>query len=129
MRHYFEPEHSANLRWQISLPLLLRHFWIVGWLVGVDPTVLSCTSTPPPWIQLSPIKAMKHQPTRLNCRVGLEGVGVSVIGLHLNLSLRPSLITDRLVGSRPPYDSTVELGWMMCHCLNSVWRPGWVNLW
>ena len=28
-----------------------------------------------------------------------------------------SLISDRLVGSRPPYDSTVELGWLTCHGL------------
>ena len=33
--------------------------------------------------------------------------------------LHSSLIPDRLVGSRPPYDSTVELGWLMCHGLNA----------
>ena len=27
------------------------------------------------------------------------------------------LISDRLVGSGPPYDSTVELGLLMCHGL------------
>ena len=28
--------------------------------------------------------------------------------------LHSSLIPDCLVGSGPPYDSTVELGWVMC---------------
>ena len=30
------------------------------------------------------------------------------------------LVLFYLVGSRPPYDSTVELGWLMCHGLKSV---------
>ena len=28
-----------------------------------------------------------------------------------------SLVPDNLVCIRPPYDSTVELGWVMCHGL------------
>ena len=52
---------------------------------------------------------MTHQTTRLNCSVGLKGVGVCVIGLQLDFPLNSSLIPDRLVGSRPPYDSLVGL--------------------
>ena len=44
-------------------------------------------------------------------------IGVCVIGLQLDFFHLSSLIPDRLVGSRPPYDSTVELGWLMCHGL------------
>ena len=51
---------------------------------------------------------------QLLSRVGLGPVGVCVIGLQLECVLHSSLIPDNLVGSRPPYDSTVELGWLMC---------------
>ena len=63
------------------------------------------------------LKAMTHQPTQLLSRVELEPVGVCVIGLQLNFFHHFSLIPDCLVGFRPPYDSTVELGWLMCHGL------------
>ena len=42
-----------------------------------------------------------------------------------------SLIPDGLVRSRPPYDSTVELGWLMCHGLegyNIKIETGWKEL-
>ena len=58
-----------------------------------------------------------HQPTQLLSWVRSGPVGVCVIGLQLNFLLNSSLIPDSLVGSRPPYDSPVELGWMMCHGL------------
>ena len=61
---------------------------------------------------------MTHQPTQLLSRIGSGPVGVCVIGLRLDFFLHSSLIPDSLVGSRPPYDSTVELGWLMCHGLN-----------
>ena len=66
------------------------------------------------------LKAMTHQPTQLLSRVGLGPVGMCVIGLQPDFFLHSSLIPDCLVGSRPPYDSTVELGWVMCHGLKSV---------
>ena len=45
---------------------------------------------------------------------------VCVIGLQLDFLLHLSLIPDSLVGFRPPYDSTVELGWVMCHGLKGT---------
>ena len=63
------------------------------------------------------IKAMTHQPTQLLSWVGLGPVGVCVIGLQLDFSLHSSLVPDNVVGIKPPYDSTVELGWLMCHGL------------
>ena len=60
---------------------------------------------------------MTHQPTELLSRVGSGPVGVCVTGLQLDFFLHSSLIPDDLVGSRPLYDSTVELGWLMCHGL------------
>ena len=63
------------------------------------------------------LKAMTHQPTQLLSRIGSGLVGVCVIGLQLDFFLHSSLIPDSLVGSRPHYDSTVELGWLMCHGL------------
>ena len=63
------------------------------------------------------LKAMTHQPTQLLSRVGSGPVGICVIGLQLDFFLHSSLITDYSVESRPPYDSTVELGWLMCHGL------------
>ena len=60
---------------------------------------------------------MTHQPTQLLSRVGSGPVGICVIGLQLEFSLHSSLVPDCLVGSGPPYDSTVELGWLMCHGL------------
>ena len=65
------------------------------------------------------IKAMTHQPTQLLSRDGSGPVGVCVIGLQLDSFLHSSLISDDLVRSRPPYDSTVELGWLMCHGLQT----------
>ena len=65
----------------------------------------------------SGLKAMTHQPTQLLSWVGLEPVGVCVIGLQLESLLHSSLVPDCLVGSGPPYDSTVELGLVMCHSL------------
>ena len=65
----------------------------------------------------SPLKAMTHQPTQLLSQVWLGSVGVCVIGLQFNVLLHSSLVPDCLVGSRLPYDSTVELGWVMCHGL------------
>ena len=56
---------------------------------------------------------MTHQPTQLLSRIGSGLVGVCVIGLQLYFFLHSSLIPDSLVGSRPPYDSTVELGWLI----------------
>ena len=50
-------------------------------------------------------------------RVGSGPVGVCVIGLQLNFLLHSSLVPDCLVGSGHPYNSTVELGWVMCHGL------------
>ena len=71
---------------------------------------------------IASLKAMTHQPTQLLSRVWSGPVGVSVIGLHIFPSfpffLHSSLIPDCLVGSGPTYDSTVELGWLMCHGLN-----------
>ena len=64
------------------------------------------------------IKAMTHQPTQRLSRVGSGPVGICVIDLQLDSFLHSSLIPDDLLGSRPPYDSTVELGWLMCHGLN-----------
>ena len=55
-------------------------------------------------------------------RVGSGPVGVCVIGLQLDFPLHSSLIPDGLVGSRPPCDSTVELGWVMCHGLYTIKR-------
>ena len=60
---------------------------------------------------------MTHQPTQLLSRVWSGPVGVCVIGLQLNFPLHSSLVPDNVVGIRPPYDSTVELGWLMCHGL------------
>ena len=64
------------------------------------------------------IKAMTHQPTQLLSRVWSGPVGICVIGLQLDFLLHSSLIPDSLVGSRPTYDSTVELGWVMCRGLS-----------
>ena len=63
---------------------------------------------------------MTHQPTQLLSLVGLGPVGVCVIGLQLDFLLHSSLVPDCLVGSGPPYNSTVELGWVMCHGLKSL---------
>ena len=60
---------------------------------------------------------MTHQPTQLLSRVGSGPVGVCVIGLQLDFFLHSSLIPDCLVGSGPTYDSTVELGRVMCQGL------------
>ena len=61
---------------------------------------------------------MTHQPTQLLSRVWSGPVGICVIGLQLDFFLHSSLFPDCLVGSGPTYDSTVELGWVMCHGLN-----------
>ena len=61
------------------------------------------------------VKAMTHQPTQLLSWVESGPVGICVIGLQLDFFLHSSLIPDCLVGSGPTYDSTVELGWVMCH--------------
>ena len=58
---------------------------------------------------------MTHQPTQLLSRVGSGSVGICVKGLQLDLLLYSSLVPNFLVGSWPPYDSTVKLGWVMCH--------------
>ena len=63
------------------------------------------------------VKAMTHQPTQLLSRGWSGPIGVCVIGLQLDFFHQFSLIPDCLVGSRPTYDSTVELGWLMCHGL------------
>ena len=63
------------------------------------------------------LKAMTHQPTQLLSRVWSGPVGICVIGLQLDFFLHCSHIPDSLVGFTPPYDSTVELGWVMCHGL------------
>ena len=60
---------------------------------------------------------MTNQPTQLLSRVGSGRVGICVRGLQLNVFLHSSLIPDCLVGSGPTYDSTVELGWVMCRGL------------
>ena len=60
---------------------------------------------------------MTPQPTQLLSRVWSGPVGICVIGLQLYFPLHSSLIPDCLVGSGPTYDSTVELGWLMCHGL------------
>ena len=64
------------------------------------------------------LKAMAHQPTQLLSLVGSGPVGVCVIGLQLDSLLHSSLVPDSLIGSSPPYGSTVELGWVMCHGFN-----------
>ena len=61
--------------------------------------------------------AMTHQPAQLLSRVRSGPVGIYVMALKLDLFLHSSLIPDCLVGSGPTYDSTVELGWLMCHGL------------
>ena len=48
--------------------------------------------------------------------------------LQLDFSLHSSLVPDNLVGIRPPYDSTVELGWLMCHGRGWGWGGGLVVL-
>ena len=72
---------------------------------------------------------MTHQPTQLLSRVGLGTVGVCVISLQLDFVLHSSLIPDSLVGFSPPYDSTVELSWVMCHytCTCLVYGEGGLN--
>ena len=60
---------------------------------------------------------MTHQPTQLLSRVVSGPVCVCVISLQLDSLLHSSLVPDCLVGSMPPYYSTVELGWVMCHGL------------
>ena len=57
---------------------------------------------------------MTHQPTQLLSWFGSGPVGVCVMGLQLEFLLQSSLVPDCLVGSRPPYDPTVELGLVMC---------------
>ena len=66
-------------------------------------------------------KAMTHKPTQLFSLVWSGQVGVCVIGLQLDFLLHSSLIPDSLVGFRPPYDSTVELGGVICHGLIQTW--------
>ena len=66
------------------------------------------------------VKAMTHRPTQMLSRVGSGPVGVCVIGLQLDFLLHSSLVPDCLVGSRRPYDSTVELGWVMCYGLKAI---------
>ena len=68
---------------------------------------------------------MSHQPTPLLSRVRSGPVGVCVIGLQLDFLLHSSLVPDCLVGSRPSYDSTVELGQVMCHGLYSPVALTW----
>ena len=63
---------------------------------------------------------MTHQPTQLLSQVGSGSVGICVIGLQLDFLLHSSLVPDCLVGSGLPYDSTVELGWLMCHGLKTL---------
>ena len=65
------------------------------------------------------LKAMTPQSTQLLSWVGSGPVGVCVIGLQLDFLLHSSLIPNGLVRSRPLSDSTVELGWVMCHGLQS----------
>ena len=67
------------------------------------------------------VKAMTHQPTQLLSWVRSRPVGVCVIGLQLDLLLHSRLVSDRLVGSGPPYDSTVELGWVISPDLYMYW--------
>ena len=59
------------------------------------------------------LKAMTTDDTSTNSTVESRRVGTSWFFLH------SSLIPDCLVGSGPTYDSTVELGWLMCHGLNN----------
>ena len=70
------------------------------------------------------LKAMTHQPTQLLSRVGSGSVGICVIGLQLDFLLHSSLVPDCLVGSGLPYDSTVELGLLMCHGLKVNYLAG-----
>ena len=63
---------------------------------------------------------MTHQPTQLLSWFELGPVGVCVIGLQLDFPLHFSLVPNNLVGIRPPYDSTVEFGWLMCHGLKGL---------
>ena len=44
---------------------------------------------------------------------------VCVMALQLDVFLHSSLIPDSIFGFNPPYryDTTVDLGWMMCHGL------------
>ena len=65
-------------------------------------------------LALISLKAMTHQPTQLLSRVWSGPVGICVTGLQLDFCLHSSLIPGCLVGSGPTYDSTVELGWLMC---------------
>ena len=74
---------------------------------------------------------MTHQPTQLLSQVGSGPVGICVIGLQIDFPLHSSLVPDNLVGITPSYDSTVELGWLMCHglkmhetCLIIIHDPG-----
>ena len=71
---------------------------------------------------------MTHQPTQLLSRVWSGPVGVCVIGLQLDFFLHSSLIPDCLVRSGPTCDSTVELGWLMCHGIIVRFRFGPVSI-
>ena len=101
----------VNRNYDISL-LLLRHMTKEGYDLWQASSILQ-------FCCYCNVKAMTHQPTQLLSLVKLEPVGVYVIGLQLDFSNHFSLIPDCFVGSRPPYDSTVELGWLMCHGLYS----------
>ena len=70
--------------------------------------------------------AMTHQLPQLLSRVRSGPVGVCVKDLQLDCLLHSSLVQDCLVRSGRPYDSTVELGWAMCHGLYLVskWEAG-----
>ena len=66
-----------------------------------------------------PIETEGHD-TSTNSTVESGRVGTSWYMCHrITTRIFPysSLIPDCLVGSRPPYDSTVELGWLMWHGL------------
>ena len=60
---------------------------------------------------------MTHQPAQLLSPIGTSW-SMCHIGLQLDFLLHStSLVLDCLVGSGPPYNSTDELGWVMCHGL------------
>ena len=67
---------------------------------------------------------LKDHDTSINSKVESGRVGTSrcicVIGLQLFYLLHFSMISNCLDGFRPPYDSTVELGWVMCHGLQAI---------
>ena len=71
---------------------------------------------PGDFFQTHPLYRKQTYSCRLS-RVKSGPVGECVIGLQLDILVHSSLIPDCLVGPGPPYDSTVELGCVMCHGL------------